>query len=192
MIRPLLVLTLLVALTGCRTESSVDSPEASGDGTSATGSAAGDPEEAALVDAAERDAEFDASVAAGEVDLDTFELTMDRMDRWARASANLLALTEAKPALAKKWREDGADPNSYDEMLERIEAVPEAVRLVERAGLSAAEFIATGVVYLRTTRATQDPASGLGAAPGVTRTNKAFVSEHRARIDSLLAPLAQK
>ena len=191
MFRPLLVLALLAALAGCRTESTANAPEASG-ATAATGEVDGDPRDAALVEAAERDAEFDASVASGEVDLDAFELTMDRMERWAKASANLLALTEAKPALAKKWREDGADPRSFDEMLERIEAVPEAVRLVERAGLSAAEFIATGVVYLRTTSAVQDPASGLDAASGVTQANMAFVTEHRARIDSLLAPLAQK
>ncbi|MEL6615503.1 MAG: hypothetical protein AAFQ43_07185 [Bacteroidota bacterium] len=183
---------LLLALVGCRTEPT-ETPEASGvEAESAGPSEVGDSESvddgagaAPSGDTSAREASVPLG-ADGAPDLSALSLTLPRMARWVDAQARLIELTEADPNLKARWASDGVDPTSYPAMLARIEAVPEAVRAVESAGLSPEAFVATGVVYLHAAGASLDPGSGFRDLPGATDANVAFITDNRLAIDSMI------
>lgn len=184
----LLPFVALLGLAACRTEPAT--PEASGADAPVAEAPA---DEAATPDAALPEADNDVPAAEdGTVDLDAYALSMDRITRWARATARLADLTDSDPALARKWETDGVDPNSYPDMLARVTDESRAVAAVREAGMTPEAYIAAGVVYLRSASASLDPGAGFSGLPGVTDANVAFVTENRLAIDSILVTTLQR
>jgi hypothetical protein len=126
-------------------------------------------------------------------DVSTYELTMDRVDRYFAASQNVMQAVDAmSPAERATLRgEDGgaSGSESLDQMAQRIESNRAMRGAIEEAGLSAREYAVltlaiTSSMMLQAMTALQpnaDPDS-LARAANVNPQNVAFMREHAEEI----------
>ena len=123
----------------------------------------------------------DDAVSAGESarEIAAYRLTTERVERWFAAQDELDALVAGDPGIearlrgARTWRGGEA---ALDDAAARLEGEPEVRAAIERAGLSARDFVMTALALHQALLA-----AGPGAPPELRRLaarNVGFVSEH--------------
>lgn len=125
------------------------------------------------------------------VELSSYELTMNGVDRYFEANRNLVAaLQTMSPAEREAFESlEDADDLSVEGMADRVGRTPAARQAVERAGLSPREYGVIGLAMVQgamaqvafMTQPDADPDS-LARAMGVNPRNVAFVQEHAQEI----------
>jgi hypothetical protein len=162
--------TLIVSLGGC----------GGGDATRDTAAAAGAGTPATIVDADLRD-------------VGTYELTMDKIDKYLAATRNMaLAMKGLTPEQREKLKARGDASASLDDYAAQIESEPIARDAVRRAGLSSREFATITMAYLQAgmADAVLQMRPDIKNADSIAREMKAnpanvrFVRENRAALDA--------
>jgi hypothetical protein len=79
----------------------------------------------------------------------SYRLSMDRVEKWAQAINNLQGISENDPEL-ERWKERANATNgSLRDLEEGLEASPKIRRAIERAGISAEDFVLTQYALLQ-------------------------------------------
>lgn len=123
-----------------------------------------------------------------------YELTMDRLRRWAEANRSLERAAAADPRVEAALEPEQAEWEDVDAsvavMTETIEGVPEARRAIEDAGLSPREYVVIGWTMLQSGMAGHALKAGGDTAEvaremGIDPANLRFMAEHEAEIAEL-------
>ena len=135
-----------------------------------------------------------AHSAGGDADLrelSRYVLTMADVRKYAAVNAALVKLPKAQQN--EEEDEDDADDESLDGMVKRIEAVPEARKSIEAAGLTVRQYAVITMALFQAAFAQfaveqgADPAK-VAQDAGVNPANIRFIKEHKAELDKLKPP----
>ncbi len=149
-------------------------------------------------DKASDDTDVAAPATTGSRSLDSdleqvqdFKLSMPRMQKWAQAGRNLVALSKARPDLESSYKvEQNA---SLDQQVAALEGHPEVRKAVKDAGLSPREFTMISFAYMQAATA-----QSVGRMPpGRTRDsvmqslkvhpdNVTFIQSNRSELEKLM------
>jgi hypothetical protein len=130
-------IALALALSACSGEPAPAGADAATQpGTADATPAAGGP-------STDADAPAEAASAArsGADDIASFELSMDRVDRWIDATGRLGKLNQADPSLEDVTAQDASEPR--DAYIARLEAHPQVAAAIAAAGMTPAEYALT-------------------------------------------------
>jgi hypothetical protein len=124
-----------------------------------------------------------------------FRLTMNHVRRYADANERIHARAAADPAFRARiaGMDEAQAAESMDEMIRQLEAVPEVRREIERAGLSAREFVLTmlsisaAVVHLMMRELGQEPE----LSEWLSERNLAFYEQNAEEIGGILERLQE-
>lgn len=129
-----------------------------------------------------------------------YELTMDRLRRWAEANRSLERAAAADPRLEEALEPAQAEGQDVEAsvaiMAETIEGVPEAKKAIEDAGLSPREYVVIGWTMLQSGMAGLALKAGGDTAEvaremGIDPANLRFLAEHEAEITALRQQLGE-
>lgn len=118
-----------------------------------------------------------------------FRLTMDHVRGYAAATENVMNRAEADPAFRARVEglHDDGDA-SMDETIRRMEGVPELRREIERAGISADDYIRTimSLAAIGSHVMMREMGHEAEATEWVSERNLAFFEENRAEIEEVM------
>lgn len=123
-----------------------------------------------------------------------YELTMERLRRWAEANRSLERAAAADPRVEAALEPAQAEEHDVDAsvaiMAETIEGVPEARKAIEDAGLSPREYVVIGWTMLQSGMAGLALKAGGDTAEvaremGIKPSNLRFLAEHEEEIAEL-------
>lgn len=153
--------------------------EASTDTAAATGSVSGDTVSGT------------ASMGIDDQRIASYRLSMDGVEKWAQAINNLQSIDENDPEL-QRWKEraDATSGNLRD-LEEGLEASPKIRRAIERAGISAEDFVLTQYALLQAAMVTGLQKGGINTKlpANVSEENVKFYRDNEARLNRLIEGL---
>lgn len=179
---PMILLPLL--LVACSRD---DAPAA---GTAASPAAADGEAPAATAPPASEAAPATEAPAAGGLDLDGFELSMDRVDRWIDANRKISAVVQQDRSLEDVVAANANEPR--DTYIARLESSPRVAAAIESAGLTTREYALTTETLIGSVLALgMVDAGAIPELPPAMRDSQPlrFVQANRAEIDAKLQAL---
>ncbi len=144
-------------------------------------------------------ADDDASALTGDArEIATYRLTMPVMRKMARVQENVYAMITSTPALRSKYAalnqatENEPEPNTLDEMVQRMERMPEMKRAITSAGLTTREYMTAMLSMVQAAMALsvtqmEGPTRVKELPSGVMADNVAFLKANKAELDRLTA-----
>lgn len=123
-----------------------------------------------------------------------YRLSMDKVDRYAAASENLMALSKKDPAIKSAMGRD-AGVKTIDDSAKLMESkYPAAASAIQKAGLSVREYLVMTMTLVTTTmvagmKKQGQPMSHMPAS--VSPENLAFVEQNYPKIESLLKTISK-
>jgi hypothetical protein len=128
----------------------------------------------------------------------TYRLTMPVMRKMARVQENIYTMITSTPALRSKYAalneatENEPEPNTLDEMVQRMERMPEMTRAITSAGLTTREYLTAMLSMVQAAMALsftqmEGPARAKELPAGVMADNVAFLKANKAELDRLTA-----
>ncbi len=122
-------------------------------------------------------------------ELQTYRLTMPRVEQFAQAVRNLQELTRTDPAVRARMEElGGEEDQTPGELANAIERDPQLRAAIERTGLSVREYMLVSLAFTQAAMAHRFQQEGLmqELPPGVPPENVAFIRENEERLRPLM------
>src|SRR5687767_1979594 len=129
-------------------------------------------------------------------ELADYELSMDAVTKWAAANKSLAELAEKRPELEEQGTTN-SDNASLDDMVKRVESIPEMRAAIEKEGLSAREYALVSLAVMQSAVAQMALAQGVSAdsiarQAGINKKNLTFYQEHKAELERIFADAEKK
>ena len=115
-----------------------------------------------------------------------YVLTEAGLAKYSQAARNLAALPGGGPASCDSDDDSDSESNSISDLASKLDAVPGAKAAVQKAGLSAREYIVFTMSLLQNglaSWAVKQPGGKL--PPGVSKANVDFVDAHATQLEAL-------
>jgi hypothetical protein len=159
-------------------------------GKKADSGGAGDVPEVPVAGAPDVPAGSGGSGSRFEREMSRYQLTMDKVRKWAVAAEKLQQVGKEHPELEQKDDTAGFSDKAVAEWTSRVERIPAARKALDDAGLSAREYLLIGVPLSMASVAQVAIQQGsnpdtLAREIGVHPANLRFVQEHRAELAKL-------
>jgi len=121
-----------------------------------------------------------------DVDVADYELDMDKVKKWLNGMTALMTAAKQDSSVAAAIASNGNEKSS--ETIARMDANPKVKDILDKAGISARDYVLTMSAYLRAAMAdAAATASPKGMAPNrVNEDNVEFIRKHRAELEPLL------
>jgi hypothetical protein len=137
------------------------------------------------------------SLSGDAKEISEYRLTMPVLRKLAQTQENMFAATR-DPALKEKYAalgrqsNDEPEPNSLDDMVKRIERVPEVKRAITSTGLTTREYMKATLSMFQAAMALsmmemEGPMKVKTLPPGVMADNVAFLKANKAELDKMTA-----
>jgi hypothetical protein len=123
-----------------------------------------------------------------EAAIQSYRLEIGKMRRWKQAVANLMELKRTRPEVTEAL-EMNMEEFDANQVVARINSVPEARRAIESAGISARDYVLTipalvGALFVHGMR--EGGMNVGGSGPDINEDNVKFVAEHQAEIEQMM------
>jgi hypothetical protein len=105
---------------------------------------------AAAVDVRAQTKSTASAVSADEKEVYSFVLTMDSIQKLAAAQRDLEMLAKSDPEVAKKAEADDSENKTLDQMVRRIDSIPQVVAVLRKDGLTPREYAVSTMTLVQT------------------------------------------
>lgn len=117
-----------------------------------------------------------------------YDLTMPKVKAWEQASVAMAQALKASPRKAELESEMSAEDASFDDMIAKMDAIPEIRRATHQARLTTREFVTVGLVLMltMTTDQMQQAYPEAKVPENVNPANLTFMRAHKAEVQRSL------
>ncbi|MGK2962930.1 MAG: hypothetical protein ACSLFK_12385, partial [Gemmatimonadaceae bacterium] len=121
------------------------------------------------------------------VDISNYELTMDRMRKYAGAIKGFSAMSEEDSSILAAMSSGSAN-ESTAQMIARIESSPVAMRVLRENGLTAADYVWITAAYIQAamTQGLLEASPEAKVPEGQSSKNVEFLRANRAEVERIL------
>lgn len=135
-----------------------------------------------------------AAASSDVVELESYRLTMDKVNNLARALSDIGTYTRAHPDVRAKLETEGDGGESLDAVTARMASIPEIVAILAQDQLQPREFLLTELTFVQSVVAVANKPIDQGdteyaAKLHLNPANLSFMRDHKTELQALQARL---